>query len=234
MAGVSTISASIIVRKLFRLLKTRRNHVKRLISKVVATALVFVMPALSAQTALAEGDPGRGEVLGYTCLGCHGVSGYRNAYPSYRVPKLGGQKPAALVNALRAYRTGDREHNTMQSQAAVLSDQDIDDIVAWLSEQGPRAEDKVDAQDATELKALQACVACHGTQGKDATPAPPVLSGQHASYLQQALLQYREGERGRNTVMTAFAASLTDADIEKLAAFYAAQDGLYTIGDKRD
>ncbi|MEX2494793.1 MAG: c-type cytochrome [Woeseia sp.] len=205
---------------------------KRLISKVVAAVLVCMILAPGAQNALAEGDVRRGELLGYTCLGCHGIRGYRNAYPSYRVPKLGGQKPEALVNSLRAYRDEDREHHTMRAQAAVLSDQDIEDIVAWIAAQGPKAVDDVDEQAAESLEAVRACVACHGTQGKDVSPAPPVLSGQHASYLGQALLQYREGERGRNTVMTAFSAGLTDADIERLAAFYAAQDGLYTLGEK--
>ena len=46
-----------------------------------------------SQPAVAEGDPEAGRELGYTCLGCHGIEGYRNAYPSYRVPKLGGQNP---------------------------------------------------------------------------------------------------------------------------------------------
>lgn len=208
----------------------RKIYVKRLISNVAAATLVFLLAAPIAQTALAEGDPLRGKTLGYTCLGCHGIPGYRNAYPSYRVPKLGGQKPAALANALRAYRAGERQHNNMQAQAAVLSDQDIEDIVAWLSQQGPPAADEVEADDVAGLDAAQACVACHGVQGRDATPAPPVLSGQHQSYLRQALLQYQAGERGTN-VMTAFAAGLTERDIEEIAAFFAARDGVYTIED---
>ena len=44
--------------------------------------------------------PSPGAELGYSCLGCHGIEGYRNAYPSYRVPKLGGQKAAYLVIAI--------------------------------------------------------------------------------------------------------------------------------------
>ena len=38
-----------------------------------------------------EGDAARGAVLAETCAGCHGVPGSHNAYPSYHVPKLGGQ-----------------------------------------------------------------------------------------------------------------------------------------------
>jgi len=50
--------------------------------------MLLIASALSP--AAAEGDASRGEKLGYTCLGCHGVDGYRNAYPSYRAPKLDG------------------------------------------------------------------------------------------------------------------------------------------------
>lgn len=190
---------------------------------------MFVLAALSTRSALAEGDPERGRVLGYTCLGCHGIEGYRNAYPSYRVPKLGGQKPEALVTALNAYRGGSRPHHTMQAQGESLSERDIEDLVAWIT-LSPRASDDLDEQSVENLEAAKACVACHGSAGTDVKPAPPVLSGQHRSYLAEALKQYKDGERG-NTVMTAFTAGLTERDIEQLAAFFAARDGLYTLGD---
>lgn len=188
-----------------------------------------LLTAPCAQTAVADGDPERGRTLGYTCLGCHGIDGYRNAYPSYRVPKLGGQKPAALESALRAYRGENRPHHTMQAQGAGLSDQDIADVVAWIAE-APAASDDLDAEAVADVEAAKACIACHGSAGASVTPAPPVLSGQHQSYLQEALTQYKDGERG-NTVMSAFTAALADDDIERLAAFYAARDGLYTLGE---
>lgn len=168
-------------------------------------------------------------MIGYTCLGCHGIEGYRNAYPSYRVPKLGGQKPAALQVALEAYRDGSRRHHTMQAQGESLTQQEIEDVVAWIA-LSPPASDDLDEQSVGSLEPGRACVACHGTAGKDVTPAPPVLSGQHRSYLAEALKQYKDSERG-STVMGAFVAGLTEGDIEQLAAFFAAQDGLYTLAD---
>lgn len=187
-----------------------------------------MLAALPASTALAEGDPERGRAIGYTCLGCHGIEGYRNAYPSYRVPKLGGQKPAALVNALTAYKGESRQHHTMQAQGSTLTEQDIEDVVAWIA-LSPRAADDLDEQAVANLDAAKACIACHGTPGEAVVPAPPVLSGQHRSYLAEALKQYKDGERGA-TVMSAFTATLTESDIEQLAAFFAAQEGLYTLG----
>jgi cytochrome c553 len=81
----------------------------------------------------ASGDATRGKGLTYTCRGCHGVTGYRNAYPSYHVPKLGGQSETYLTNALTEYREGKRKHPTMQAQAESFSGQDIADIAAYLS-----------------------------------------------------------------------------------------------------
>ena len=79
------------------------------------------------------GDAARGKGLTYTCRGCHGVTGYKNAYPSYHVPKLGGQSEAYLNNALKEYRESKRKHPTMQAQAESFSEQDIADIAAYLA-----------------------------------------------------------------------------------------------------
>ena len=87
-------------------------------------------------TALAAGDPVAGQARASTCLGCHGVPGYTNAYPTYRVPKLGGQHAQYLVAAMQAYKNGLRGHDTMHAQISSLSEQDMEDIAAWFS--GPR------------------------------------------------------------------------------------------------
>ena len=89
-------------------------------------------PATTPAPALA-GDAGRGKGLAYTCRGCHGVEGYKNAYPTYHVPKLGGQSETYLRTALMEYRAGNRQHPTMQAQAESFSEQDIADIAAFLS-----------------------------------------------------------------------------------------------------
>ena len=56
--------------------------------------------------------------LSTTCMGCHGIAGYRNAYPSYRVPKLGGQTASYLASALQAYKARQRSHPSMRGVAA--------------------------------------------------------------------------------------------------------------------
>lgn len=98
-----------------------------------------VAPATEAAAPVAAtpkplvGNPDTGRTLTYTCQGCHGIEGYKNAYPSFKVPKIGGQSADYLANALIEYRTGNRKHPTMQAQAQSFSDQDIADIAAFLS-----------------------------------------------------------------------------------------------------
>lgn len=93
----------------------------------------FAQIATTTPTTPPAGDAARGKQLTYTCQGCHGVTGYKNAYPNYHVPKIGGQSPQYLVNALTEYRKGTRKHPTMQAQAESFSERDIADISAFLS-----------------------------------------------------------------------------------------------------
>src|SRR6185437_3455662 len=109
-------------------------------SLVRASALIAMIAcgSLAASTASAQdqalkGDAHHGKAISYTCLGCHGVEGYKNAYPNYSVPRLEGQNPEYLSAALHGYKSGDRSHITMHSQASTLSDQDIADIAAYFS-----------------------------------------------------------------------------------------------------
>jgi cytochrome c553 len=100
-----------------------------------AAAPAAAAPTAPAPTAPAslKGDAARGKQLTYTCQGCHGVTGYKNAYPNYHVPRIGGQSEVYLTNALTEYKKGARKHPTMQAQAQSFSDQDIADIAAFLS-----------------------------------------------------------------------------------------------------
>ena len=194
---------------------------------LLATALVSA--ALCVPAAFAEGDAARGEALAYTCFGCHAIDGYRNAYPSYRVPKLGGQKAAYLVVALKGYREGTRSHETMSAQAQSLSDQDIEDVSAYIA----TLNSETVAGGGSEVSAIEpasTCVACHGDNGIGVSPVWPTLAGQHESYLEHALNQYRDGTR-KDPVMSQMAAALSDEDVAVLAAYYAELAGLETLAE---
>ena len=90
-------------------------------------------PEAQAAAGSPAGDAERGRQLTYTCQGCHGLTGYKNAYPSFKVPKIGGQSAEYLSQALHEYRDNKRRHPTMRAQAQSFSEQDIADIAAFLS-----------------------------------------------------------------------------------------------------
>jgi cytochrome c553 len=173
----------------------------------------------------AAGNPADGEKKFYTCYGCHGIDNYRNAYPDYSVPKLRHQTGAYIVAALQEYRSGERPHATMHAQAASLSDQDMEDIAAYL--QGAEPVKPGGAATGKVPKQVAACVACHGENGLGVeaplTPKPAVLAGQHVDYLEQALEAYRTGRR-QNAVMDSMAKLLlSDEDIKIAASYFADQ-----------
>jgi cytochrome c553 len=99
----------------------------------ISTVLGVLGLSLCAGVAQAAGDPVAGQKKAETCMGCHGVPGYRNASPPYHVPKLGNQHPEYIVAALKAYKSGERDHPTMHAQAATLSDEDMADIAAYFA-----------------------------------------------------------------------------------------------------
>ena len=89
-------------------------------------------PAMGQQT---QAKPaGAGAVNVSMCIGCHGIAGYRTAYPEvYHVPKLAGQQAAYIVKALQAYKSGERQHGSMRGIAASLSDKDMADLAAYYA-----------------------------------------------------------------------------------------------------
>jgi cytochrome c553 len=190
-------------------------------ARLLAGAVLFFSFSLGAHAA---GDPVQGEKKFYTCYGCHGVANYKNAYPDYSVPKLRHQNSAYLVSALHEYRDGTRPHATMHAQAASLSDQDMEDIAAYLQGTDAVKPGAASASGNTP-KQVAPCIACHGENGLGVEapmdPKPPVLAGQHVDYLEQALTAYRNGRR-KNVVMDSMAQLLTsDQDVKIAAAYFA-------------
>lgn len=98
----------------------------------MAGLLAISVPALAQQPL--TGDPKAAQQKIAMCEGCHGIPGYRTAYPDvYSVPKLGGQSAVYLASALQAYKAKQRSHPSMRGVAASLSDQDIADLAAYYA-----------------------------------------------------------------------------------------------------
>jgi cytochrome c553 len=203
---------------------------------VAATGAAALTPAVRAQILsplTIEGDAGRGESLAFTCIGCHGVDSAVNAYPTYHVPKLGGQNGDYIEVALQGYRAGTRTHATMQAQAAGLSDQDIADIAAYFVALEDEPATGISSADGETIRLGEqnatTCQSCHGTDGRSLSPQWPNLGGQHASYLLEAMKQYQRADR-QDPVMGPLVSQLDEQTLEQLASFYAAQAGLYQPG----
>ena len=197
----------------------------------VATAILLAMACGAGAAASAQQPPAgnvqQGRVIGYTCLGCHGIRGYRAAYPNYAVPRLRGQSVQYLIAALKEYRSGARAFPTMHLQAQSLTDQDIADVAAYLAGKPVAGAKPVAASEVP--KAAAVCTSCHGSDGIGVAPMYPTLAGQHESYLIRALREYQSGYR-KNPIMSSMAASLSPADIRIVAAYFShLTPGLHTV-----
>ena len=104
-----------------------------LLARLSLLACLAAGSSAFAQDNAGKGDPKAGRALVYTCGGCHGVPGYKNAYPNYHVPRIVGQNYDYLVAALTEYKKGERAHPTMRAQGESMSDEDIRNIAAYLS-----------------------------------------------------------------------------------------------------
>jgi cytochrome c553 len=165
------------------------------------------------------------------CIGCHGIPGYKTAFPSvYHVPKIAGQQPGYIVNALKAYKSGERSHPSMRGIAATLTDEDMQKLADHY---GTPVKSAAPAKSGSPVKkAAEVCAACHGPEGnKPSDPTQPVLAGQHQDYLERALTDYKLGRRN-NPIMKGFASQLSKKEIEDLAAWFSSQKS--ALHDQRE
>lgn len=112
---------------------THMAHMAPMAYGVLGVATLLWAGAAWAQTP-SKGDAAAGAKKNSMCVGCHGISGYKTAFPEvYHVPKIGGQQPAYIVKALQAYKSGERNHPSMRGIAATMSDQDMADLAAYYA-----------------------------------------------------------------------------------------------------
>ncbi len=179
-------------------------------------------PATNATAAPASGSAAsiqRGKILSQTCAFCHGLENYIIPYPTRHVPLIGDQHAKYIISALKEYASKDRSFPTMKAQAASLTDKQIHDIAAYLSNIG---HPKVTNGNTKAPSFAASCAACHGARGVSTNPEYPSLAGQHEDYLLLALKEYKSGKR-KNATMNAMAAPLTLAQMKKLAYYFSQQ-----------
>ena len=118
----------------------REEGKKMRISSWISPAFAFALAIVAAPSPAAEsGNAVAGAQKSSMCKGCHGIPGYKTAFPEvYSVPKLGGQNSAYLAKALEEYKAGNRNHPTMRAIAAGLSEKDIADLAAYYGAEAPK------------------------------------------------------------------------------------------------
>ena len=184
--------------------------------------------AQAAGTALV-GDAAAGQAKTAVCGACHGPDGNSMA-PNF--PKLAGQGDRYLLKQLHEIKDGKRQVLEMTGLLTNLNDQDLADIAAYYSSQ----KNSVGAADPALVargealfrggdlqKGMPACTGCHSPDGQgNAAAGFPHLGGQHASYIEKQLTDFREGERtndGDSMIMRGIAAKLSNKDIKALASY---------------
>ena len=192
---------------------------------LLGAGLMLMTRAVNADTIDTTGQEAW-EQCGY----CHEYDG-NTRMPNY--PRLAGQLPAYMKKQLEDFRAG-RRRGQMTATAEMLSDQDIEDVVAYFSAQRPRsldlpAQDGAARQTADTLyrqgdpsRGLIACAGCHGEQGHGQNSIP-ALAGQQPDYMKSQLQAFRSGQRSNDVTaqMSAIAARLSDQEMEYLTDYLA-------------
>ena len=193
-------------------------------AKAVVPGKPKVDPA-AGETLYSAGDPTRGVVA---CITCHGPKG-QSAVSTW--PKLSAQHAAYTAKQLRNYKDGTRANPIMMGMAATLTEQDMNNIAAFLVKQEPSlgvAQNK----DAITLgqsiyrggiaaKGVPACAGCHSPTGAGNPSQYPRLGGQWADYSSAQLLAFREGTRKNSSQLTTIATKLSDQEMKAVSDYIA-------------
>jgi len=187
------------------------------------------MAALAAAGSVnAAGDKVAGKTKSASCAACHGADGNSAAAIN---PKLAGQSAAYLVKQLKEFKSNKRKNATMSAMAAVLSDQDMEDIAAYFASNNAKAgaaDEKLVKQGeliyraGDDSKGLAACIGCHGPTGKGIPSAKfPALAGQHADYIVSQLKAFSLGARSNDggKMMQTVAGKMNAADMKAVASY---------------
>ena len=184
--------------------------------------------AQAASTAVV-GDAAAGQAKTAVCGACHGPDGNSMA-PNF--PKLAGQGDRYLLKQLHEIKDGKRQVLEMTGLLANLNDQDLADIAAYYSSQKGSvgaahpalvAQGEALFRGGNLEKGMPACIGCHSPDGQGLAAAGfPHLGGQHASYIEKQLTDFREGDRtndGDSMIMRGIAAKMSNKDIKALASY---------------
>ena len=175
------------------------------------------------------------------CARCHGVDGRGRGTGAF--PKLAGQHPPYLYNALRAYEQGRRHSGIMEPVSAGLSDEEMRSLATYYGSLEPAVGTHGDAANGggtvhsasaargreiahrgIPAQKVPSCVDCHGPTEPHPKREYPMLAGQYADYLVLQLELFAKGHRGGSPyadLMNEVAPRLTPQQMRDVATYYA-------------
>jgi cytochrome c oxidase subunit 2 len=170
----------------------------------ISGIIIFVLGTTFSTNVFAEGDMGRGEAKYKVCAACHGENGEGKKYTN--APRIAGQQSWYLARQLKNFKNGVRgthinDITGMQMRPmamTLLTDQDIDDVLAYVGSLNGRGKHSGVKGDIKKGKsAYSVCVTCHGAngQGIEALNAPKI-AGLPDWYVERQLNNFKSGIRG--------------------------------------
>jgi cytochrome c553 len=144
---------------------------------------------------------------------------------------LSAQHAAYTAKQLKNFKEGTRANPVMMGMAATMTEQDMNNIAAYLSKQAPSlgvAQNK----DTIELgqsiyrggiaaKGVPACAACHSPTGAGIPSQYPRLGGQWAEYSYTQLVAFGNGTRKNGPMMTTIASKMSDLEMKAVSDYMA-------------
>ena len=203
---------------------------KLLASLLTAAALAApALPAFAAGETPAKADLVKGQAsFEAVCAACHGADGNSTIVVN---PKLAQQHPEYLVKQLHDFKDDKRADPVMKGFASMLSEEEMQNISAWLAKQPAKPGFATDKElvvlgeriyrGGIPDRKIAACVSCHSPNGAGIPSQYPRLSGQHADYTAKQLSAFRDGSRGNNNQMRDVAAKLNDREVKAVADYIA-------------
>jgi cytochrome c553 len=190
-------------------------------------AALFAIPSAMAATA-----PPQAAV----CASCHGANGLGKQGANY--PALAGLPAVYIERQLYDFKHGSRENPIMSGLANGLNAQSRAAIAKYYAALPvpvkPEPKPLPGGAGATlarngawhgsTTQGVPACASCHATNGLGVGAQFPRLAGQPANYIAAQLYDWKNGSRknGPLGLMQAVARKLSPAEIQAVAAYYAA------------
>ncbi len=180
---------------------------------------------------LANADPVRGEELAQTgkCYKCHGDAGVSEDPDDINIA---GMSSSYAYKQLTDYLDKKRDSRDMYKSVRKLDARQLADLAAWYATLEPAQPAPQRNRDPAILRLvfkgdpermIKACASCHGRRGRGGQFDHPALAGQQREYLVLSLNEFKEGDRDNDIYarMRSVAETLTEEEIEGLAAYYA-------------